>query len=109
MLAENGQIKMFGANLYLIIGALIFLSVVLILIFVAWTAAKAGLWQFRRRRFAQNENRRKIGPDGRPYPPVGRGVCQVCNRAHEEVYYLPSGERRCPACYEELLTDTWKK
>jgi hypothetical protein len=31
--------------------------------------------------------------------PTGRGMCDGCARAFEEVYYLPSGKRLCLNCY----------
>ena len=40
-------------------------------------------------------------PDGQPYPPCGRGLCDHCKQAFEKVYYLPEGRRLCPACYEQ--------
>lgn len=89
-------------NLGIIIGAVIFGVVLLILVVAAWTGVKLGLWRRSRRQAEQEARRRTHGPDGRPYPPAGRGLCDRCQRALDKVYYLPSGERRCPACYAEL-------
>ncbi len=100
MLADSGQLRMFGANLYLLIGALICLAITLVLILVAWTATRAWLWKSRQRRSVEELARRRLDPDGNPYPPTGRGVCEICNRAYDRVYYLPTGQRRCAGCYQ---------
>jgi len=46
----------------------------------------------------------KLRPDGIPYPPSGRGMCDTCEKAYDKVYYLPDGRRICPGCY--VLTET---
>ena len=48
----------------------------------------------------QETRRKKFQPDGQPYPPTGRGMCDSCQKAFEKVYYLPTGKRLCHACYE---------
>jgi len=45
----------------------------------------------------------KYRPDGQPYPPTRRGLCDNCGLACEKVYYLSSGARLCPDCYQEFL------
>jgi len=48
---------------------------------------------------------RKLASDGRPdgkgraRAPAGRGMCDVCQRTFDRVYYTPSGQRPCPGCY----------
>jgi hypothetical protein len=105
MLADDHPLRMFALNLHLIIGALLLSGVLFVLILIVWTAARAGFWELRRRRAAEQEQRRQRGPDGYAYPPAGRGLCDRCNQTHEMVYYLPSGARRCPACYAETLEE----
>jgi hypothetical protein len=41
----------------------------------------------------------RFDEDGQPLPPFARGLCDVCHKAFDKVYYLPSGRRLCPACY----------
>lgn len=101
--------KTLGLNLWLIIGALLLSVFVIILIIAAWTGVNIGIWQYRRKAAERDKHRRTHRPDGRPYPPAMRGLCQRCQRVHESVYHLPSGERLCPGCYEESLSSPLKK
>ena len=94
-----------GINLYLIIGAVLLLSFLFIVIIFGWTGIKVGIWQLCRSRAQRSENRRKLQPNGQPYPPAAQGLCDGCGRACDLVYYLPGGQRRCPACYEKLLEE----
>ncbi len=97
--------KTLGINLYIIIGAVLLGAFLLIVVIAVWTGIKAGFWQLGRRRAAEAERRRKLQPDGRPYPPAARGLCDRCGRTFEKVYHLPTGERRCPPCYEPTLKE----
>ena len=97
--------QMFALNLYFIVGAVIVLTLLLLIVIGVWTAAKAGIWQLRRRRAAQGQYRRLHRLDGEPHPPAARGLCDCCQQVHAKVYHLPSGQRRCPACYEQLLKE----
>ncbi len=92
--------KTFGQNLYLIIGAVLLLIVLLCVVISIWTGVNVAFWRRARKQAEAQEQRRKFGPDGQPYPPVARGMCDRCHRVYEAVYHLPSGERRCPACYD---------
>ena len=94
--------KTFGANIYLLIGLLIVLAIIFILILTTWTSINVGIWQRRRKKADLEERRRKLQPDGQPYPPAGRGICSGCERGFEKVYHLPSGQRLCPDCYRQL-------
>ena len=58
--------------------------------------------------------REKYLPDGLPYPPSGRGMCDSCGKPSEKVYYVPSGVRPnetsttvrlCESCYRAQETD----
>jgi len=44
----------------------------------------------------------RMGPDGQPYPPSGRGLCDACQKSSDKVYYMPSGQRLCVKCYGKL-------
>lgn len=94
-----------GINLAIIIGAVLLAVFILIAIITTWTGVSIGVWGFRRKSAEDAERRRKFRPDGTPYPPASRGLCDGCQRVHETVYHLPSGERRCPACYESMLKE----
>ncbi len=44
----------------------------------------------------------KLRPDGKPWPPVGRGMCEACASAFDKVYYLADGRRLCEKCYASI-------
>ncbi len=86
--------------------------VLLILLFVTLSTIillKALLWQNRKRRAYRQAMKEKYRPDGLPYPPAGRAMCDVCQKPHEKVYFLPSGQRLCTNCYESLKMTTVEK
>jgi hypothetical protein len=89
-----------GANLFLLIGVLLIVVIVLILMLGGWVAIKAWIWQARRDRAQHQRQQERLRPDGKPYPPMGRGMCDQCARAFERVYFLPTGRRLCPDCYK---------
>lgn len=97
--------RTFGLNMYLIIGAVIALVILVVVAIALSTGANIFFWQRSRARAEQQDRRRKLRPDGQPYPPAARGLCDRCQRVYETVYHLPSGQRRCPACYEEMLRE----
>ena len=61
------------------------------------------LWHAERKRAEREDFQRKHRPDGQPYPPSKRGLCDNCSRYHDTVYSLESGARLCPSCYHILL------
>ena len=75
----------------------IFIAVV---IFLVWVAFKLLIWRAARKRAERKARKIRYRPDGQPYPPAGEGVCDRCERAHQKVYYMSSGRRLCPSCYE---------
>ena len=91
----------FGLNLYLIIGALIFLAAASGLLISAWTAVNSALW-FVRRRCADNAHRRRtFRADGKRYPGFMVGMCTECHRGDRTIYYPPATDKElCPPCYE---------
>lgn len=86
-------------NLALIIGAVILAVVVLLLIVAGWTGINIVSWNRRRRQGEIEYRARRVRPDGTPYPPAGRGLCDGCQQVHDPVYHLPDGQRFCPECY----------
>ena len=94
-----------GLNLWLIIAAVIVLGIAFVLLIAAWTGVKVGIWQLRRKRADRQNYHRKYQPDGQPYPPAGRGLCDNCGQIYEQVYHLPSGGRRCPRCYAQFMKE----
>ena len=95
----DGQLKMFGANIFVLIGLLLAAGVAVVVIVAAWTGLKIGLWRWRRQQGEAEERRRRIRPDGQPYPPASRGICGDCARVSETVYHQPDGSRLCAECY----------
>ena len=77
----------------------IFVAVVL---FVLWLLARLGIWRLRAKHAEHEAHQARHRPDGQPYPPAGAGICDHCGRAHDKVYFMPSGRRFCPDCYASL-------
>ncbi len=69
---------------------------------IVWAVARHFVWRFRRGKARRDAQRRRIRPDGQPYPPTGMGICCECERADLAVYHLPSGRRLCKDCYARL-------
>ena len=62
-----------------------------VVVAVRWQMWRYGRWQEKRRARAI-----KYRPDGLPYPPFGRGMCDRCQRAYDKVYFLEDHRRLCP-------------
>ena len=87
--------------LFLIFGALTALIVAGPAILVAIVVVRHVLWGRARDRAEAEARRAKYRPDGQPYPPSDRALCDVCARVCRKVYYLESGQRVCEDCYRE--------
>jgi hypothetical protein len=97
-----GQLESWALNIRWLVGFLILLAILLVLFIAALTAFKIWLWRARQAFARRQQYHAAHGPDGQPYPPTGRGLCDRCQRAFPNVYYLPSGQRLCHACYGAL-------
>jgi len=90
-------------RLYLLI-PLLFVATILTLVLIAVGIAYVRILR-RNRAIALAEKikqQERFRPDGLPYPPCKRGMCDACVRPFEKVYYLPSGQRLCPECYQTI-------
>jgi hypothetical protein len=74
---------------------------VIILIILGLTFTKMWIHRIRAHSAQRAAEAAKLDPDGVPYPPAGRGLCDECERAFERVFYLQSGRRICEDCYEK--------
>lgn len=101
MLATARQ-QMFFINLMILVALLILAVVGFVVLVASWTGLKIGIWHFRRKRADRQEQQRKQRPEDKAALPVGRGLCNRCGTVFNEVYHLPSGERICPACYQQF-------
>jgi len=95
----TADLSIFAGNIALLIGLLIALAVGLFVVIAAWTSIKLIIWRTREHRAEAAHRRETLRPDGVPYPPASRGLCDRCGQTFEKVYYLPSGERLCPDDY----------
>lgn len=77
-----------------VLAAIIFVTVLALLIALGHLRRKA-----RDRLAARAYFKRTHQPDGTPWPPAGRGMCDKCQKAFERVYQMPDSSRMCPTCY----------
>jgi hypothetical protein len=98
--AMGASLETFRANIHLLMGLLFFLAVGVVFLIVTWTGIKLYIRHVRERREQERWHREHFRPDGLPYPPASRGLCDRCGGSFEKVYYLSSGERLCPKDYE---------
>ena len=84
---------------------LIILPIIVVLLILGSIVTITGIKMYRtkrRQKQAQCEiQAKRIRPDGRPYPPTARGMCQNCKQVSEMIYYMPSGEKLCRGCYHQ--------
>jgi hypothetical protein len=99
------DIRTFGLSLYLIIGVVVVGLVAMALALGAWTLLRLAVWKARVRRAQEQAARARVRDDGQPYPPVDRGLCDLCAGAFEKVYHLPSGQRMCEDCYRRMVQE----
>ena len=93
--------RVFGANIHLLIGLLVVGGLLIFLIIASWTGLKIKLWQRAQRREEQRQHAERFQPDGTPYPPASRGICEECGEYSDRVYHLPDGGRLCPDHFRE--------
>jgi hypothetical protein len=88
-------------NLLLLLALLVCAAVLVLLLIAACTGFNLARWRQQKKQAATEEHRRRFRADGSPLPPTSRGICEVCQGVFEDVYVLPSGERRCRRCFEK--------
>ncbi len=93
----------FGLSVHLIIGAVVVGLLATVLVLAAWVLLRVLTWRAEVRRAQKHAARARLRDNGQPYPPADRGLCDVCARAFEKVYYLPSGQRMCEDCYRQMV------
>jgi hypothetical protein len=94
------QLEMFGENMRLLLGIVLFLILGFGSLIAVWTGLKIYFFRRDQRRAAEQFKRSNTGRDGRFLPPVGSGLCDKCGKAGDRVYFLPEGGRRCEACHK---------
>ena len=72
-------------------------AIIALLILLKWMGHKARVRQGRAKAYRQTHQ-----PDGHPYPPSARGLCDNCQKPFEKVYYLQSGRRLCLDCHRRV-------
>lgn len=92
----------FKQNMSFLVVLLIGLAVFVALLIAAWTGLKIWLWHCAVRAERKKDGGLKFRPDGRPYPPSSRGICDACGGSYDKVYFLDSHQRVCPACFQEI-------
>ena len=95
------KLRMFGANIWLLVGVLILLVVGLAVLIAIWTGVNILWWRASRHRAEQNMHRRHHLPDGTPLPPASRGICDRCQQVANPVYHTKDGRHLCLHHYQE--------
>ncbi len=91
-----------GASIYLLIG---FLFVVIVgggVTLLIVSIVRGRRWEKTVAAEVERVRLAKLRPDGEPWPPFGRGMCEACARAFDKVYYLADGRRLCEKCYASI-------
>lgn len=98
---DAGKFSFLITNTYIaIIFCFLALIALVILAFFLLGWLKVALLRISLEKAAVASRMASIGPDGKPYPPSGRGLCDKCSKVVEKVYFLPSGRRLCKRCYK---------
>jgi hypothetical protein len=95
------QPEFFQTNMMLLLGLLMTFGILVVLIIVFWTGIKLWIFRIRQQRGRSEDYCRTHFADGRRRPPRGEGICDSCQGAFGDVYYLPSGKKLCSRCYGE--------
>ena len=90
----------FARNIFLLVGALLFIGAATVVFALVWTTASACLSETRRQRAWMEYKKASHREDGQPYPPFMEGVCGWCGRGDTKIYHPDSGDQLCPSCYE---------
>jgi hypothetical protein len=98
--------KTFGMNIWLLIGAAIWLGLAFLLVIGMITAVRI-LWWLRRRRAAERAAKRaRRAPDGTLCVYVGPGLCDRCGLERHRVYVAGPGDSCCARCFaDDAATD----
>lgn len=89
---------MFGQNIYVLIGLLVFAAVCVVLLIASWTGVKVLSFKLSQKKAETEERQRKRHPDGTVIP-TAPGVCIKCGQVFPQVYHLMEGNRLCETCY----------
>jgi hypothetical protein len=93
------NLKLFGLNLYYLIGLLFFLSPAIPLLILIIAMIRSRIHRAKVDRAERQRRADLLGPDGRPLPPTAPGLCDDCSIVYGDVYHLPDGRRLCKYCY----------
>ena len=98
--------NMFYMNMLVLVAILVVLAVGAILVTLLISYIRIRLWRHDVKRAEREDYQSKHRPDGSEYPPFGPGLCDNCEQASDKVYFLVSGPRLCPHCYESMHKDS---
>lgn len=106
MLLAHPRLVMFAQNICLLIFLLTIAVVGVVFLFAAWTGSRALAWKRQRARSEAEYRQSRFDSNGARLPDAGRGICEVCETASDEVLHLADGSRRCRACYQAAQRST---
>jgi hypothetical protein len=85
-------------NILIVVTFWVFFWLCVALVIILWTLARQRRWRKGREATEHASYQSTHDAEGRPMPPLGRGLCQVCSAAPPWVYHLDDGRRLCPEC-----------
>jgi len=88
----------------LIAALLVIIPIVLLLSFLgilSLASLRGWLWHRKVKQIEREHYQQTHRADGTAYPPTGRGICQECQKAMDEVFFLPEGMHLCRRCYHK--------
>jgi hypothetical protein len=91
----------FAQGIYLLIGCMGAVILVCLGGLATWVTVRILQRRASVRQAEEQRRQERLDPDGRPYPPAAEGLCDRCGGAFQKVYYMPSGRRLCPDCYQQ--------
>ena len=102
---DQSRLINWALSVHCMLGALFVLAVLGIALVLLIAYLRSRRWQAEVRQAEREDYELKHDGDGRLLPPVGRGICESCEKQREKVYFLASGQRLCVDCYEEFSKD----
>lgn len=95
--------KLFYLMLYILLALLVLVPIGIILVIFLITAIKMWRKEASIRAAAAQAYAEAHGPDGKPYPPSCRGLCEHCSQYDARIFHIQDGPKLCATCYAKHI------